>query len=81
MKKYEARKLLIVPYCHDRKIMLNRIKPDIRYLYTSIDTTEQCVIEYEEIIQSPNNNSSSKYETRPDNLNREQELMTTKKNK
>lgn len=38
--------LFILPYLHDRKIHLNKVKMNIKYFYTSIETTEKEEMEY-----------------------------------
>ena len=32
-------RVLVVPYLHERRIYLNRLKPGIEYFYTTVETT------------------------------------------
>lgn len=37
--KEKSLRVLVVPYLHERRIYLNRLKPSTEYFYTTIETT------------------------------------------
>ena len=45
--KFKPRKLILVPYLHERKIYLNPIKLNTKYFYTSIDTSIKDIKQYQ----------------------------------
>lgn len=46
------RQIIFLPYLHERRIYLNRIKDNTDYFYTSIDTPVSEEIKYEEELQA-----------------------------
>lgn len=39
-EKLTPKRILIMPYLHDRKIYLNRLKPNTEFFYSSIETSD-----------------------------------------
>jgi len=42
----EPKRLMIIPYLHERRVYLNKMKQNTEYFYTSIVTKNSSVIEY-----------------------------------
>ena len=47
----QPREFLILPYLHERRIYMNRIKINTDYLYTCIETTDDQIKDYENSIE------------------------------
>jgi hypothetical protein len=43
-------RVLVVPYLHDRRIYLNRLKPSIEYFYTTVETSYASEKKYHEAV-------------------------------
>jgi hypothetical protein len=43
-------RVLVVPYLHDRRIYMNRLKASIEYFYTTVETSYAAEKQYHEAI-------------------------------
>jgi hypothetical protein len=50
-RKYATR-VLVVPYLHENRIYLNRMKPSTEYFYTTIETSYQAEKNYHDAVEA-----------------------------
>ena len=46
-----SKKLIILPYLHEKRIYLNRLKKKVEYFYTSVETTVQDQIKHNNLLK------------------------------
>lgn len=69
---YTAKKILILPYLHDRKLFLNRQKNNTHYFYTSIETRVEDLEKHEKHIDKQ---QSSDYQIDVSNFDEEDQCQ------